>query len=63
MKILIWLIRILLSSVFVMTIFDIKRAWGADLVTVNAYLLALFLILALCFFIVVTSFFVDWEEE
>ena len=63
MKILIWLIRILLSSVFVMTIFDIKRAWVADLVTVNAYLLALFLILALCFFIVFMSFFVDWEEE
>lgn len=60
---LIWLVRGMLVAIEVMTMFNLRDAWNADLVTGNAYRIALIVIAALAVFTFILSFMTEDEEE
>lgn len=60
---LMWIVRGMLIAIEVMTMFNLRDAWNADLVTGNAYRIALILIAALAVFTFILSFMTEDEEE
>ena len=60
---LIWVVRGILIAIEVMTMFNLRDAWNADLVTGNAYRIALIVIAALAVFTFILSFMTEDEEE
>lgn len=60
---LIWVIRGMLIAIDVMTAYNLSDAWNADLVTGNAYRIALIVIAALAVFTFILSFMTEDEEE
>ena len=60
---LIWLVRGMLVAIEVMTAYNLSDAWNADLVTGNAYRIALIVIAALAVFTFILSFMTEDEEE
>ena len=60
---LIWAVRGMLIAIEVMTMFNLRDAWNADLVTGNAYRIALIVIAALAVFTFILSFMTEDEEE
>lgn len=60
---LIWVVRGMLIAIDVMTAYNLSDAWNADLVTGNAYRIALILIAALAVFTFILSFMTEDEEE
>lgn len=60
---LIWLVRGMLVAIEVMTAYNLSDAWNADLVTGNAYRIALIVIAALAVFTFILSFMTGDEEE
>ena len=60
---LIWVVRGMLIAIEVMTMFNLRDAWNADLVTGNAYRIALIVIAALAVFTFILSFMTEDEEE
>lgn len=60
---LIWVVRGMLIAIEVMTAYNLSDAWNADLVTGNAYRIALILIAALAVFTFILSFMTEDEEE
>ena len=60
---LIWVVRCMLIAIEVMTAYNLSDAWNADLVTGNAYRIALILIAALAVFAFILSFMTEDEEE
>lgn len=60
---LIWVVRGMLIAIEVMTMLNLRDAWNADLVTGNAYRIALILIAALAVFTFILSFMIEDEEE
>ena len=60
---LIWLVRGVLVAIEVMTAYNLSDAWNADLVTGNAYRIALIVIAALAVFTFILSFMTEDEEE
>lgn len=60
---LIWAVRGMLIAIEVMTAYNLSDAWNADLVTGNAYRIALILIAALAVFTFILSFMTEDEEE
>lgn len=60
---LIWVVRGMLIAIEVMTAYNLSDAWNADLVTGNAYRIALIVIAALAVFTFILSFMVEDEEE
>ena len=59
----IWVVRGMLVAIEVMTAYNLSDAWNADLVTGNAYRIALILIAALAVFTFILSFMTEDEEE
>ena len=59
----IWVVRGMLVAIEVMTMFNLRDAWNADLVTGNAYKIALIVIAALAVFTFILSFMTEDEEE
>lgn len=59
----IWVVRGMLIAIEVMTAYNLSDAWNADLVTGNAYRIALILIAALAVFTFILSFMTEDEEE
>lgn len=59
---LIWVVRGMLIAIEVMTAYNLSDAWNADLVTGNAYRIALILIAALAVFTFILSFMTEDEE-
>ena len=57
------IIRGILIIIMVMTMFNLRDAWNADLVTGNAYRIALIVIAALAVFTFILSFMTEDEEE
>lgn len=60
---LIWLVRGMLIAIEVMTAYNLSDVWNADLVTGNAYRIALIVIAALAVFTFILSFMTEDEEE
>ena len=60
---LMWVVRGMLIAIDVMTMFNLRDAWNADLVTGNAYRIALIVIAALAVFTFILSFMTEDEEE
>lgn len=60
---LIWVVRGMLIAIEVMTAYNLSDAWNADLVTGDAYRIALILIAALAVFTFILSFMTEDEEE
>lgn len=60
---LMWVVRGMLVVIEVMTAYNLSDAWNADLVTGNAYRIALILIAALAVFTFILSFMTEDEEE
>lgn len=60
---LMWIVRGMLVVIEVMTAYNLSDAWNADLVTGNAYRIALILIAALAVFTFILSFMTEDEEE
>ena len=60
---LMWIVRGMLIAIEVMTAYNLSDAWNADLVTGNAYRIALILIAALAVFTFILSFMTEDEEE
>lgn len=60
---LIWIVRGMLIAIEVMTAYNLSDAWNADLVTGNAYRIALIVIAALAVFTFILSFMTEDEEE
>lgn len=60
---LIWVVRGMLIAIDVMTAYNLSDAWNADLVTGNAYRIALIVIAALAVFTFILSFMTEDEEE
>ena len=60
---LIWVVRGMLIAIEVMTAYNLSDAWNADLVTGNAYRIALIVIAALAVFAFILSFMTEDEEE
>lgn len=60
---LIWVVRGMLIVIEVMTAYNLSDAWNADLVTGNAYRIALIVIAALAVFTFILSFMTEDEEE
>lgn len=60
---LMWIIRGMLVAIEVMTAYNLSDAWNADLVTGNAYRIALIVIAALAVFTFILSFMTEDEEE
>lgn len=60
---LIWIVRGMLVVIEVMTAYNLSDAWNADLVTGNAYRIALIVIAALAVFTFILSFMTEDEEE
>lgn len=60
---LMWVVRGMLIAIEVMTAYNLSDAWNADLVTGNAYRIALILIAALAVFAFILSFMTEDEEE
>lgn len=60
---LIWVVRGMLIAIEVMTAYNLSDAWNADLVTGNAYRIALIVIAALAVFTFILSFMTEDEEE
>ena len=60
---LMWVVRGMLIAIEVMTAYNLSDAWNADLVTGNAYRIALILIAALAVFTFILSFMTEDEEE
>lgn len=58
-----WVVRGMLIAIDVMTMFNLRDAWNADLVTGNAYRIALIVIAALAVFTFILSFMTEDEEE
>lgn len=60
---LMWVVRGMLIAIEVMTAYNLSDAWNADLVTGNAYRIALIVIAALAVFTFILSFMTEDEEE
>lgn len=60
---LMWVVRGMLVVIEVMTACNLSDAWNADLVTGNAYRIALIVIAALAVFTFILSFMTEDEEE
>lgn len=60
---LMWIVRGMLVVIEVMTAYNLSDAWNADLVTGNAYRIALIVIAALAVFTFILSFMTEDEEE
>lgn len=60
---LMWVVRGMLVAIEVMTAYNLSDAWNADLVTGNAYRIALIVIAALAVFTFILSFMTEDEEE
>ena len=60
---LIWVVRGMLIAIEVMTAYNLSDAWNADLVTGDAYRIALIVIAALAVFTFILSFMTADEEE
>lgn len=60
---LMWVVRGMLVVIEVMTAYNLSDAWNADLVTGNAYRIALIVIAALAVFTFILSFMTEDEEE
>lgn len=60
---LMWVVRGMLVVIEVMTAYNLSDAWNADLVTGNAYRIALIVIAALAVFTFILSFMAEDEEE
>ena len=60
---LMWVVRGMLIAIEVMTAYNLSDAWNADLVTGNAYRIALIVIAALAVFAFILSFMTEDEEE
>ena len=60
---LMWVVRGMLVVIEVMTAYKLSDAWNADLVTGNAYRIALIVIAALAVFTFILSFMTEDEEE
>ena len=60
---LMWVVRGMLIAIDVMTAYNLSDAWNADLVTGNAYRIALIVIAALAVFTFILSFMTEDEEE
>ena len=60
---LIWVVRGMLIAIEVMTAYNLSDAWNADLVTGDAYRVALILIAALAVFTFILSFMTEDEED
>ena len=60
---LMWIVRGMLIAIEVMTAYNLSDAWNADLVTGNAYRIALIVIAALAVFTFILSFMTEDEEE
>lgn len=60
---LIWVVRGMLIAIEVMTAYNLSDAWNADLVTGNAYRIALIVIAALAVFTFILSFMTEDEEK
>lgn len=60
---LMWIVRGMLVAIEVMTAYNLSDAWNADLVTGNAYRIALIVIAALAVFTFILSFMTEDEEE
>lgn len=60
---LIRIVRGMLIAIEVMTAYNLSDAWNADLVTGNAYRIALIVIAALAVFTFILSFMTEDEEE
>ena len=60
---LMWIVRGMLIAIEVMTAYNLSDAWNADLVTGDAYRIALILIAALAVFTFILSFMTEDEEE
>lgn len=58
-----WIVRGMLIAIEVMTAYNLSDAWNADLVTGNAYRIALIVIAALAVFTFILSFMTEDEEE
>lgn len=58
-----WVVRGMLVVIEVMTAYNLSDAWNADLVTGNAYRIALIVIAALAVFTFILSFMTEDEEE
>ena len=59
----IWVVRGMLVAIEVMTAYNLRDAWNADLVTGDAYRIALIVIAALAVFTFILSFMTEDEEE
>lgn len=60
---LMWIVRGMLIAIEVMTAYNLSDAWNADLVTGDAYRIALIVIAALAVFTFILSFMTEDEEE
>lgn len=60
---LMWVVRGMLVVIEVMTAYNLSDAWNADLVTGDAYRIALIVIAALAVFTFILSFMTEDEEE
>ena len=60
---LMWIVRGMLIAIEIMTAYNLSDAWNADLVTGNAYRIALIVIAALAVFTFILSFMTEDEEE
>lgn len=60
---LMWIVRGMLVAIEIMTAYNLSDAWNADLVTGNAYRIALIVIAALAVFTFILSFMTEDEEE
>ena len=60
---LMWVVRGMLIAIEVMTAYNLSDAWNADLVTGNAYRIALIVIASLAVFTFILSFMTEDEEE
>ena len=60
---LMWVVRGMLIAIEIMTAYNLSDAWNADLVTGNAYRIALIVIAALAVFTFILSFMTEDEEE
>ena len=60
---LMWVVRGMLIAIDVMTAYNLSDAWNADLVTGNAYRIALIVIAALAVFTFILSFMTEDDEE
>lgn len=59
---LIWAVRGMLIAIEVMTMFNLRDAWNADLVTGDAYRISLILIMGISVITFILTFFPEDEE-